>query len=95
MEISREAIQELRQIHKKLTGEGLSDGQTLEMAQKLFEFELVMVVYKPIPSEYVMEQGRVPGILRATLRKGAGRTRHGDSCWFFSSTLLVGSNQGN
>lgn len=49
MEIPSEAIEELRQIHKKLTGEEFTDNETEEMAQNLFQ--LISAVYRPIPKD--------------------------------------------
>lgn len=49
MEIQPESIEELRQIHKKLTGEELTDKEAEEMAENLFR--LVAAVYRPIPKD--------------------------------------------
>lgn len=47
MEISPQALERLKEVHKNLTGEDLAERELREMAEKLFE--LVLAVYKPIP----------------------------------------------
>jgi len=47
MEIPKEAIADLKQIHQGLTGETLSDSQASAMAEDLFR--LFVAVYEPLP----------------------------------------------
>lgn len=48
MEIPEQALQELKEIHRKLTGEELTDKEVLEMGQNLFR--LILAIYRPIPA---------------------------------------------
>jgi|GEM_PF-2673483 len=47
MEIPEQALQELKEIHRKLTGEELSNQKVLEVGQNLFR--LFFAIHIPIP----------------------------------------------
>jgi hypothetical protein len=53
MELPPEAIKELIELHCRLTGEMLTNGQASEMGQNLFR--LILAAYEPIPREWIME----------------------------------------
>ena len=48
--LSKEAIEEFKQIYKKVEGKDLSDAEALGMATSLIN--LMKAVYKPIPKEH-------------------------------------------
>lgn len=48
MEISKEDLEELKNIYKKVYGETLSDAEALEMGQRLVN--LFRIIYRPLPS---------------------------------------------
>ncbi len=47
--ITKEALEEFKQIYKNQTSETLSDQEALESATKLLN--IIQLVYKPIPKE--------------------------------------------
>jgi len=59
MTIPKEAITELRQIHRQQTGEQLTDGQAEAMAQDLFR--LFLAIYEPIPKRWLEELAEEKG----------------------------------
>jgi hypothetical protein len=54
MPLTQKAIDELKAIHKKLTGEELSDKEALEMGINLLN--LFSAIYKPIPKKFVKDR---------------------------------------
>jgi hypothetical protein len=59
MEIPGDALGEYKNIHKKLTGDDLTDAEASVMARNLFR--LFLAVYEPVPSEWFEElEGTVP-----------------------------------
>ena len=50
MIVPKEAITELRQIHRQLTGEILTESEAQAMGKELFR--LFLAVYEPIPKEW-------------------------------------------
>lgn len=53
MQLSKEAIEEYKQIYKKKTGKELSDQEAYEQASNLLRF--FQLVYRPIPEDQVEE----------------------------------------
>lgn len=53
MELSSEAIKELKKIHLRLTGEKLTETQATAMGQSLFR--LFLAVYQPLPEKWLEE----------------------------------------
>jgi hypothetical protein len=51
MIVPKEAVEELIEIHRKLTGELLTEAQAQEMADELFR--LFLAVYEPIPKKWL------------------------------------------
>lgn len=49
MEISKEDLEELKNIYKEDYGETLSDAEALEMGQRLLN--LFRIIYRPLPSD--------------------------------------------
>lgn len=54
MELSPEAIQEFKEIHKKETGEKLSDQEALDLASNLLT--LFDTICQPIPKHLIEQQ---------------------------------------
>jgi len=55
MIMPKEAIAELRQIHRQLTGEILTESEAQAMGEELFR--LFLAVYEPIPKAWLDESG--------------------------------------
>lgn len=53
MEIPEQALAELKEIHRKLTGDELSDEDVLVMGQALFR--LFFAIYNPIPKSSLVD----------------------------------------
>ncbi len=53
MIVPKEALTELIEIHRNLTGETLTESQAFEMGENLFE--LFLSVYEPIPEKWLEE----------------------------------------
>jgi len=53
MELPQEAIRELQEIQRRLTGESLTQAEAQTMAQELFR--LFLAVYEPIPEKWLEE----------------------------------------
>jgi len=53
MQLSKEAIEEYKQIYKKKTGKELSDQGAYEQASSLLKF--FELVYRPIPENQIKE----------------------------------------
>ncbi len=51
MQIPREAITELKLIHRELAGETLTEAEAQMMASDLYR--LFLAVYEPVPSEWL------------------------------------------
>lgn len=49
MDISRENLEDLKNIYKEDYGETLSDAEALEMGQRLVN--LFRIIYRPLPSD--------------------------------------------
>jgi hypothetical protein len=53
MIVPKEAITELKEIHRTLTGEMLTEAEAQEMAKELFR--IFLAVYEPIPKKWLEE----------------------------------------